>query len=175
MANVINLIQDLEKPENAARIAILGQTENVATLKQINIDFQSVYTTRFEGKYSHKQEGTSRQWRGKLTNEYDVLCQILTGLRLSATDPAEIAALDESIDIINSTTEQYTAIVNRRLGINASKKKDEGTETPAPGTPDNPQQQPDTTNPTAPDTPNQNPGTGPHPLDPNEHPSMGEH
>ncbi|MDR2497295.1 MAG: hypothetical protein LBD21_09240, partial [Tannerellaceae bacterium] len=102
---------------------------------------------------------------------FDVLCQILNGLRLSAVDQTEIDLLDASIEIINSTTDQFTTIANRRLGTTASKtddgKKDENTQTSDTQTPD--------TSPTpAPDTSDQNPSDEPHHLDPGEHPAMGE-
>lgn len=183
--NITNLIQELEKPENAARIALLGQTANVAAMKQLNIDFQALYSSRYVDKHAHKQAGTTRQWRVKLLSEYGTLVQVINGLRISATAPAEIAALDEIIDYINATVEQYTVIVHRRLAIaKAHKKKeedkdkeDEGSQTPAtPPSPPPPPgtQQPDITPPKAPDIQDQTPTDEPHKLDPDEHPFAGE-
>ncbi|MDR2498942.1 MAG: DUF6261 family protein [Tannerellaceae bacterium] len=175
MAKVVNMVQDFEKPENVTRIARLGQTENLAALKQINLNFQALYETRFESKYAHKQSGNSLQWRNKLTDEFDLLCKILLGLRLSAVDPDEVQSLDESINVVNSTTDQFTTIANRRLGVGSSKKedekKDEETQAPDatnPPAPETPPQAPDATNPPAPETPNQNPVAVPPAINPDD-------
>ncbi|MDR2497345.1 MAG: DUF6261 family protein [Tannerellaceae bacterium] len=180
-AAIINLIQELEKTENAARIARLGQTENVAVFKQLNLDFQSLYEARLKNRYDFKQEGNTRQRSRNLIDEFVKLCRTIDGLMLSASDPAEITALKEIISMINALIEQYTIIVHRRLGVKSSKKKeddkkDDATQTPDttnPPPPPTDQQNPDTTNPTV-KPPTQQPGDIPHHLDPNEHPSMGE-
>ncbi|MDR2498538.1 MAG: DUF6261 family protein, partial [Tannerellaceae bacterium] len=166
-AAYINLLQDLQKPENALRITRLGQDENVAALEQINNDFQTFYISRTKNRYDFKQEGTTRQRGKNLIEELVRFGRTVDGLMLSATDPDEIAALKEIIANINAIMEQYTIIVHRRLGVKSKKKdegkkEDEGTQTPDttnPPAPATPPQAPDTTNPPAPDTPPQAPDT----------------
>jgi hypothetical protein len=165
---IVNMLQELAKPENAAHIQRLGQAENVAALEQVNDDFQALYQTRLKNRYDFKQDGTTRQRADNLIGELDKFGRAVDGLLLSASAPDEIAALTEIAANINAIMEQYTIIVHRRLGIKASKKKtDEGSQTSGI-------QKPDTSPTPAPDTSDQNPSDEPHHLDPNEHPAMGE-
>ncbi|MDR2496168.1 MAG: DUF6261 family protein [Tannerellaceae bacterium] len=167
----VNLLQELQKPENAARMQRLGQTENVTALEQINVEFQTFYQTRLKNRYDFKQEGTTRQRGKNLIDELVKFSRAVDGLLLSASDANEIAALNGIIANINALMEQYTIIVHRRIGVKSKKKTDDkkDEETQAP---DTPTETPDTTNPE--DTGTQNPSDEPHHLDPGEHPPAGE-
>ncbi|MDR2496188.1 MAG: DUF6261 family protein [Tannerellaceae bacterium] len=171
----VNLLQELRKPENAARIQRLGQTENVTALEQINVEFQTFYQTRLKNRYDFKQEGTTRQRGKNLIDELVKFTRAVDGLLLSASAPDEIAALNGIIANINALMEQYTIIVHRRIGVKSKKKTDDkkDEETQAP---DTPTETPDTTNPedTNNTPPTQNPSDEPHHLDPGEHPAAGE-
>jgi hypothetical protein len=172
----VNLLQELLKPENVARIQRLGQTENVATLDQINIDFQNFYQTRLKNRYDFKQEGTTRQRGKNLIDEFVTFTRTVDGLLFSATDADEIAALKEIVANINALMEQYTIIVHRRLGVKSKKKddgkkEDEGTQAPDttnPPAPETPPQAPDTTVPPTPETPDQNPVATPPAINPED-------
>ncbi|MDR2533523.1 MAG: DUF6261 family protein, partial [Tannerellaceae bacterium] len=170
---IIDMMQEFDKAENVARLALLGQTANVAALKQVNIEFQALYETRFENRYAFKQGGTTLQRRKALTLELNNFCEAVNGLLLTATDPDEIDGLRAIVATINSTIEQYNIIVNKHLGIVAAKKKNNNKED---GKNDSETQTPDTTNPPAPDTPPQTPDVTPPTIDPDElnPPAVGE-
>ena len=173
-----NLMQDLEKPENVAHIARLGQTENVAALKQININLQAIYEARMQNRYDYKQEGNTRQRAKALTDELVKFCRAVDGLLLSTEDPDEVADLHSIVSIINATMEQYTRTVHQRLGILAAKKKnDKKEEGKGDGKTDSGTQTPDTAKPPAPNTPPQKPDTTNPTVDPDElnPPAVGEH
>jgi hypothetical protein len=173
---IINMIQELKKPENLARITRLAQAENLAALEQINNDFQAFYQSRLKNRYDFKQEGNTRQRANNLIDELTRIGITVNGLMLSASDPDEIDALKQIIAFINALMEQYTIIVHRRIGVKSSKKKDDSKtdeETQAPDTtnppaPDTPPQAPDTTVPPAPETPPQAPDTTVPPINPED-------
>ena len=192
---VNDMLEEFDKPVNVAHIATLGQTANVTALRQINTEFQSLYELRFENRYAFKQGGTTLQRRKALFDEMNNFCEAVNGLLLTASDPDELEALNDIVATINSTIEQYNAIVNRHLGVLAAKKKkhdkedgkedgkgdgkeDSQTQTPditnppPPNTPQNP----DTTNPPAPNLPPQTPNAQPPTIDPDElnPPAVGE-
>jgi hypothetical protein len=187
-----NLMQEFDKPENVIHLATLGLTAHVASLKQLNLDFQANYENRLQNRYDFKQDGTTRQRSRILIDETAKFCKAVDGLLLTASDANEIADLKSIVSIINATTEQYTLIVHHRMGILAAKKKhdkedgkgngkeDSETQTPDtanPPAPDTPPQNPDTENPPAPDTPPQTPGNiTPPTIDPDElnPPAVGE-
>ena len=200
-AMVTNLLEELDKPENAAHIVALGIGEIISLIRQNNVDFQALYETRYDIQQVHRVDGNTKEARHDADTAFNELCLAIVALRSMLTAQADIDKLDALILSINGTIEQYTIVYHRHVGILKHKKdddkkdddkKDDGSQTPGtpdtptPGTPpDNPNtpdtptpgtpQNPDTNLPSAPDTPNQNPSGGPQPLDPNEHPSMGEH
>jgi hypothetical protein len=117
------LVKEFESPEYAVHIARLGQTENVAVLKQINIDFQKLYENRYNRRHKLKQEGTTREHRKTLIMELGKFCRAVNGLVLTASDPVELAALQSIVRFVNATFEQYANILHRRMGVAAAKKK----------------------------------------------------
>ena len=88
-----------------------------------------------------------------------------TSNEMDAKDPNIRSKLLELKGIISAAIHQAQLNLAHRgaYKIKDDNKTDDGSQTP------------DATLPAAPDVPNQNPSGGPHPLDPNEHPSMGEH
>ena len=186
-----NLLTDINKPANAQDIAALpGFAELLVTLETLNNKVDALYTQRLQEQEEIKQLGKRANVRRDVDNACVSLIEAINSthqyLTLSGTDAAQKANLEESAAFIEALVDQLQKVLSHR---GHHKKKDDETDdggtttpttppttppTPPPSTPDG-QQNPDTTNPAAPDTPNQNPGTGPHPLDPNEHPSMGEH
>lgn len=124
-ALIRKLVKTLESQENAALIARLGQTENVAILKQLNNNFTDTYESRTEERYFHKQSGTSTQIRAIIIDEFNKMCRVIDGLFLSADNPDEIRGLTSAFSFINACIEQFTIIVHRRLGLDSSKKKNE--------------------------------------------------
>jgi hypothetical protein len=179
---IINMLQDLKKPENIARIARLAQDENVGVLEQINNDFQTFYQSRLKNRYDFKQEGNTRQRANNLIGELKLFAKAVNGLQLSASSPDELSALKAIIANVNAIMEQFNIIFHRRLNLKASKKKNAGKKDDAtqtldatnPPAPETPPQKSDTSLPNAPAPYNQPPASGSHQLDPNEHPAMGE-
>ncbi|MDR2499183.1 MAG: DUF6261 family protein [Tannerellaceae bacterium] len=172
-AMITNLIQDLERPENAAHLANLGIAVYVGQLKTKNGEFQTHYETRYDARYAHQQSGTTGKLRENAVNVFNVFATGLEGMIVTETDPAALADLQDVLDVINAEIAQFTIILDRHLRTKKKEdgKKDEETQAPDttnPPAPETPPQAPDTTNPPAPETPPQAPDTSVPPINPED-------
>ncbi|MDH6533676.1 hypothetical protein M2101_000317 [Parabacteroides sp. PM5-20] len=152
-----NMIQELEKPENASAVTQLALTATVVQLKTENLAFSDIYSERATSQYSKKELGTMETIRPKTDNAYVELADGINTLYKSnemlAQDEEMRELLGSIIDTINSYILQWESSYIRR----SPNKK-----------PDN---KPDDNNPVQPDIPNdpdepQNPDDPSDPDDP---------
>ena len=170
-----NFLQDCTKPENLTAIQLVSAAQFfdlskiIAEAQTANDAFKTLHHERSMDKVQLAEMGRLSEVRFDVDSVFDAFVDAVnvawTANEIGAKDPAIRQHLIEvKENIVAAVQEAQIALVRRgRHKIKDDGKNDDETQTP------------DTTNPAAPDTPNQNPGTGPHPLDPNEHPSMGEH
>ena len=156
-----NFLFDLTAPENAAAVALLDLTGKIARIGSLNDQFEDFLTDR-EHSWAAHHTGSLKPVRRDIGFDFRYFAEC-TNLhyRASVLNGAPSAALEKIIDGVNDIFRPFRRSLAHR-----------GVHLPSE---DLDFQTPDTTNPPAPSTPNQPPATGPQPLDPNEHPSMGEH
>ena len=192
-----NFLEDCLNNEWKPLIELLDLLTIVNFIKDANDLFKSLYRERSIDKEHVVEMGKLSEIRTDVDDAFDALIETINvawrANEIGAKDQTVRDNLIEARSIITAAIHQAELTLARR-GHHKKEddKEDNGTQTPGgstpstpggstqtpdttnPAAPNTPNQNPDTTNPPAPDTPNQNPSGGPHPLDPNEHPSMGE-
>ncbi|MDR2495589.1 MAG: DUF6261 family protein [Tannerellaceae bacterium] len=180
-----NFVSDLRK--QSALLAKYSLTDIVDKVDEENTGFDEAYNERMAARQEAKEAGSLQEHRKDTNAKFDKVAKAVTGLILMTSTPDVKNKLAACIGIINSNIDQFNAIYHRHAGIVAKHKKkdgdkdkdkeDNGEETPdtnPPATPGDGTQKPDTGLQQEPGISDQNPSGGPHHLDPNEHPAMGE-
>ncbi|MDR2497571.1 MAG: DUF6261 family protein [Tannerellaceae bacterium] len=176
-----NFLQDCNVNEWKQYIQALGLTFILDKIMEANTAFKDLYVDRAVDKEHIADIGKAVEIRTGVDDAFESLVDAINVAwrtnEVDAKDPALRAKLIEIRELINASIHQAQTTLTRR-GHHKPKdddNTDEGTQTPiTPPTPPTPgTQQPNTDLPDAPPT-EQNPSDGPHHLDPNEHPAMGE-
>ena len=192
-----NFLEDCLNNEWKPLLELLDLWNLVLLAQDANNAFKVLYRERSVDKETVIEMGKLSEIRADVDSTFDALIETINVAwrtnEMGAKDQTVRASLLEVRRLIDAAVHQAELTLARRGHHKKDDDKDNnGTGTPGgttpstpggstqnpdttnPAAPNTPNQNPDTTNPAAPDTPNQNPSGGPHPLDPNEHPSMGE-
>lgn len=116
-ALITNLVDDLEKAENAAHCATMGITRWVTALKTQNIDFQTLLNER-NTEYANKESGDVKAARAVIDPIYD---EIVTRTNAMVTLGMAGDEAAEFIKELNQKIKYYESTINLR----GSKKDDE--------------------------------------------------
>jgi hypothetical protein len=167
-AFIRNCLADINKPENAQRIAALpGLSALLTRLATLNDRVDVLYTQRLQALEEIKTLGKRADVRGDVDNAFIDILQAINiqhrACELSGNDPALKAALEQSAAFINALIDQLRKILARR---GHSHKTTEPSEPSTP--PDEATQTPDTSLPEAPDTPDQAPVATPPAINPDD-------
>lgn len=134
---VDGFLHDLNKDENAAHIATLGLTDEVAALSATNAQLRILIETRSMNELQNPVE-SAKPIRQEMMELYDEI--VTTAWAFSIAQPSE--ALTSFILFVNKLIDDTKAAYNLRIGIaraNEEKKKEENSkdESEAPETPEN--------------------------------------
>ncbi|MDR1938507.1 MAG: DUF6261 family protein [Tannerellaceae bacterium] len=138
-ALITNLIQDLEKPENAAYVELLELTASVDALAAQNRAFDLLYNKRSESNYNKKEQGSMSKARIKVDKSYYDLVSAVNAIyqsnELMAKDKDLRDLLADIIDTMNSYIEQIELVYARRNAKYKAKKSNGSDEDNTPYTP----------------------------------------
>ncbi|GHT36785.1 hypothetical protein FACS189435_0450 [Bacteroidia bacterium] len=116
-----DLIEKFEKAPMTAALNRLSLVPHFDAFKLFQGNFKGGYHERLDERHAYRVNGTA--WRhGKETAAcFNTFCDDVTSLGRLLTDAAQLSVLDQIASSINAVTEQFTIIVHRRLGLQASK------------------------------------------------------
>ncbi|MDR0538292.1 MAG: DUF6261 family protein [Tannerellaceae bacterium] len=123
-AAIKDVTEKLQGPTCALHVTNLNLSRHVNQLEQFNNDFSAKYVSRLDQKYANKKTGTASAWRREAAAALNVFLDGVNSLRGMLTDASQLAATDEIITLANAVTAQYVTIVNRHLGLTATKDDD---------------------------------------------------
>jgi hypothetical protein len=124
-ALLTNLVDDLEKEENAAYCATMGITKWVTALKTKNNDFKTLLNERNK-EYANKESGDVKAARTVIDPIYFEIVK-----RLNALVTLEMASAEaqEFIKELNQRIKYYETTIDSRAGKNNSGEEDEAPTT----------------------------------------------
>ena len=122
-ALITNLVDDLEKEENAPHCTTMGITKWVSALKTQNIDFQTLLNERNK-EYANKQSGDVKAARAIIDPIYFEIVK-----RLNAMVTLEMASTEAQVFIkeLNQKIKYYESTIASRSGKKDSGEGDEPT------------------------------------------------
>ncbi|GHV49892.1 hypothetical protein FACS1894181_09750 [Bacteroidia bacterium] len=116
-----DLIDKFEEAPMTAALARLGLAPHFVAFKQFHGNFKSGYRERLDERHARRVMGTAVEHGRQTAVAFDAFCNDVTSLNRMLTDAALLAILAQIAASINAVTEQFTIIVHRHLGLNASK------------------------------------------------------
>lgn len=133
-AQVSNLVEDMQLPENAEYVTALGLAEAITQLKTTNDAFNAVYMGRSGEKLTRASNENMKSIRPKVDEAYRTLASAINALyqvnELVTRAPAVSQSLGQSIDNINALVIQLQQTLSMR---GAGKKSDVNDDKVKPG------------------------------------------
>lgn len=133
-AQVSNLVEDMQLPENAEYVTALGLAEAITQLKAANDAFNAVYMGRSGEKLTRASNENMKSIRPKVDEAYRTLTSAINALyqvnELVTRAPAVSQSLGQSIDNINALVIQLQQTLSMR---GAGKKSDINNDVVKPG------------------------------------------
>ncbi|GHV47812.1 hypothetical protein FACS1894181_02070 [Bacteroidia bacterium] len=114
----------IAKFEEALMIAALERLSLVPhfdAFKLFHGNFKGGYRERLDEWHARRVMGTAVEHGRQTAAAFDAFCNDVTSLNRMLSDTALLAILAQIASSINAVTEQFTIIVHRHLGLNASK------------------------------------------------------
>lgn len=128
-ALVINMLQDLERPEYAAHIKVLKAEETIAKLKKYNDDFALLYDERARHKEKKNEVPPLSAARTLVDRAAQGLFDSINALYLSNAlethDSEREILLEDAITTINGIIHQAQEVYYRRVRANRPKEDDD--------------------------------------------------
>jgi len=119
-AAISNLIDDLEKTENAAHCATIGITTWVAALKQQNLDFQEMLDSR-NVELANKDSGDVKAIRDAIDPIYQ---NMVKRINAQVTLEMATAVTDSFIREMNQRIKYYNETITARTGRNNTEEEE---------------------------------------------------
>ncbi len=120
-AALTNMVEDLEKPENAAHCETIGITGWVAALKRQNNDFQALLDAR-NAELAGKDSGDVKAARAEIDPVYrEITDRINAMVTLEMTTPE----MESFIRELNQRIKYYEDTLSMRAGRNAAEEEEE--------------------------------------------------
>lgn len=152
-AAIDGMVSDLEKEENAPRVASLGLTDFVAELKRVNAEYRELYIQRMEARNAGKTADSKT-----IRPEMDALYKFITTVAFAHNVVSPSEQITAYISIVNALIGETNASYNQRTGNTkpqtdstplppSATEPDSGTTTepePTPDTEPTPDPTPDT-------------------------------
>lgn len=133
-AQVSNLVEDMQLPENAEYVTALGLAEAITQLKAANDAFNAVYMGRSGEKLTRASNENMKSIRPKVDEAYRTLASAINALyqvnELVTRAPAVSQSLGQAIDNINALVIQLQQTLSMR---GAGKKSDINNDVVKPG------------------------------------------
>ncbi len=125
-AALTNLVEDYEKPKNAALCQTVGITHWVAGLKQENNNTQELINAR-NAELANKESGDVKAERAEIDPEYDKIVE-----RLNAMATLEMASPEaqDFIRQLNQRIKYYENTISIRTGRNEGEEEEEPPASP---------------------------------------------
>ena len=153
-AAIDGMVSDLEKEENAPRVASLGLTDFVAELKRVNTEYRALYVQRMEARNAGKTADSKT-----IRTEMDALYKFITTVAFAHNVVSPSEQIAAYISIVNTLIGETNASYNQRTG--QTKAEGEGEPLPPPTTDMDPGTTPEPTPTPDPEpTPDPDPDTG---------------
>ena len=116
-AAIDGMVMDLNKEENASRVASLGLTDYVAQLAMVNAQYRALYTQRTVARDAAKGEDSK-----SIRTEMDALYKFITTVAFAHNVVTPSEDIARYISIVNTSIEETNALYNQRV---AQGKKEE--------------------------------------------------
>lgn len=133
-AQVSNLVEDMQLPENAEYVTALGLAEAITQLKTVNDAFNASYMGRSGEKLTRASNEKMKSIRPKVDEAYRTLASAINALyqvnELVTRAPAVSQSLGQAIDSINALVIQLQQTLSMR---GAGKKSDINNDVVKPG------------------------------------------
>ena len=124
-AAIDGMVSDLEKEENAPRVASLGLTDFVAELKRVNTEYRALYVQRMEARNAGKTADSKT-----IRPEMDALYKFITTVAFAHNVVSPSEQIAAYISIVNTLIGETNASYNQRTGN--TKAEGEGEPLPPP-------------------------------------------
>lgn len=126
-AAIDGMVSDLEKEENAPRVASLGLTDFVAELKRVNAEYRELYIQRMEARNAGKTADSKT-----IRPEMDALYKFITTVAFAHNVVSPSEQIAAYISIVNALIGETNASYNQRTGN--TKAQTDSTPLPPPTT-----------------------------------------